>query len=143
VIAVARAAGSTPVELETDDRLPELRGDPMLLREALVNLVTNAVEACAGGGRVSVTAIVRPVGSAPVLEIAVRDTGPGIPERELARVTAPGYTTKESGSGLGLAVAERVVAAHRGRLLIDSEVGRGTTVTALLPFDLPGVGYPE
>jgi signal transduction histidine kinase len=143
VVAAARAAGTTPVDLEAGDPLPELRGDRMLLREALLNLVANAVEACAGGGRVTVSAVVRPVGSAPVLEIAVRDTGPGISERELARVTAPGYTTKESGSGLGLAVAERVVAAHRGRLLIDSEVGRGTAVTALLPFDLPGVGYPE
>lgn len=146
VVAAARADSAIPVELDVADGLPELRGDHMLLREALLNLVANAVEACDSddaGGRVSVTAVVRSVGSAPVLEIAVRDSGPGIPERELARVTAPGFTTKESGSGLGLAVAERVVAAHRGRLLIDSEVGRGTSITALLPFDLPGVGYSQ
>ncbi len=140
VVGLASAAsvtGSVPVELRLAPGLPDLRGDRLLLREALHNLVANAVEACAdGGGRVSVGA--RPVasGGAPVVEIEVVDTGPGIPPADLPRLFSPGFTTKKSGSGIGLAVAERAVEAHHGRILIDSEVGRGTRVTVLLPTDL-------
>jgi len=137
VVAQASAAGGVPVELRLAPGLPDLRGDRLLLREALHNLVANAVEACAeGGGQVSVSA--RPVasGGAPVVEIAVVDTGCGIPPADLPRLFSPGFTSKQSGSGIGLAVAERAVEAHQGRILIDSEVGRGTRVTVLLPTDL-------
>ncbi|HKE16157.1 MAG TPA: ATP-binding protein [Kofleriaceae bacterium] len=136
--SAASSAGAVPVELKLAPGLPDLRGDRLLLREALHNLIANAVEACAevGGGRVAVGA--RPVasGGAPVIEIEVVDTGPGIPPADLPRLFSPGFTTKKSGSGIGLAVAERAVEAHHGRILIDSEVGRGTRVTVLLPTDL-------
>jgi two-component system, NtrC family, sensor histidine kinase HydH len=135
--SAASSAGAVPVELKLATGLPDLRGDRLLLREALHNLIANAVEACAdGGGRVSVRA--RPVasGGAPVIEIEVVDSGPGIPPADLPRLFSPGFTTKKSGSGIGLAVAERAVEAHHGRILIDSEVGRGTRVTVLLPTDL-------
>ncbi len=135
--SAASSAGAVPVELKLATGLPDLRGDRLLLREALHNLIANAVEACAdGGGRVSVGA--RPVasGGAPVIEIEVVDSGPGIPPADLPRLFSPGFTTKKSGSGIGLAVAERAVEAHHGRILIDSEVGRGTRVTVLLPTDL-------
>jgi signal transduction histidine kinase len=68
----------------------------------------------------------------------VADSGPGIPRSELGRIFVPGYTTKDTGSGVGLAIAERVVAAHHGRILVDSEEGKGTTVTVILPTDLGG-----
>ena len=64
------------------------------------------------------------------------DSGPGIPPADLPRLFSPGFTTKKSGSGIGLAVAERAVEAHHGRILIDSEVGRGTRVVVFLPTDL-------
>ena len=139
VVALASAAppaGSVPVDLKLATGLPDLRGDRLLLREALHNLVANAIEACADGGRVSVGA--RPVasGGAPVIEIEVVDSGTGIPPADLPRLFSPGFTTKPSGSGIGLAVAERAVEAHHGRILIDSQVGRGTRVTVLLPTDL-------
>ncbi len=119
--------------------LPDLRGDRMLLREALLNIVSNAVEACAErGGRVDVEVRRSSSGGTPIVEIEVADTGPGIARADLARVFAPGFTTKESGSGVGLAIAERVVIAHHGRILLDSEVGRGTRVTVMLPSDLGG-----
>jgi signal transduction histidine kinase len=111
----------------------------MLLREALLNIVSNAAEACSQtGGAVQVAA--RPVnsGGAPAIEVVVADSGPGIPRSELGRIFVPGYTTKETGSGVGLAIAERVVAAHHGRILVDSEEGKGTTVTVILPTDLGG-----
>ncbi|HWM87609.1 MAG TPA: ATP-binding protein [Kofleriaceae bacterium] len=137
VVGQASAAGAVPVDLKVATALPDLRGDRLLLREALHNLVANAVEACAeGGGRVAVGARSVASGGAPVVEIEVVDTGPGIPPADLPRLFSPGFTTKKSGSGIGLAVAERAVEAHHGRILIDSEVGRGTRVTVLLPTDL-------
>jgi len=111
----------------------------MLLREALVNLVHNAADAAERTeGHVAVS--VRPVTttSAPAVEIVVADTGPGIPKSELPRIFVPGYTTKETGSGVGLTIAERVVTAHHGRIQIDSEEGRGTQVIVVLPSDLGG-----
>jgi signal transduction histidine kinase len=132
-----------PVELRPAPGLPDLRGDRLLLREALHNLIANAVEACAGvGGRVTVSARSVASGGAPVVEISVSDTGPGIPPADLPRLFSPGFTTKPTGSGIGLAVAERAVEAHQGRILIDSEVGRGTRVTVLLPTDLAAFAGP-
>ena len=136
--AVAEQFG-VDIDSTVSSGLPDLRGDRMLLREALVNIVCNAVEACAGnGGRVAV--IVRAVnsGGTPIIEIEIDDSGPGILRSDLSRVFAPGFTTKETGSGVGLAIAERVIAAHHGRILLDSEPGRGTRITVMLPSDLGG-----
>lgn len=137
VVAQAAQAASVPVDLRVAPGLPDLRGDRLLLREALHNLVANAIEACSeAGGRVSVAARTVASGGAPVLEIEVSDSGPGIPPADLPRLFSPGFTTKKTGSGIGLAVAERAVEAHHGRILIDSEVGRGTRVVVFLPTDL-------
>src|SRR5690606_34268361 len=117
--------------------MPDLRGDRVLLREALLNIISNAAEASeATGGRVDVSA--RATGATPTIEIEIADTGPGIPRADLGRVFAPGFTTKESGSGIGLAIAERVVSAHHGRIRVDSEPGQGTRVIVVLPCDLGG-----
>jgi signal transduction histidine kinase len=142
VVAAAGDKSPTPIELAMPAALPDLRGDRVLLREALLNLVDNAAEACAstGGEAARVTVSVRAVsaGGAPAVEVVVADTGPGIPRAELGKIFVPGYTTKETGSGVGLTIAERVVAAHHGRILVDSEEGRGTLVTVVLPTDLGG-----
>jgi signal transduction histidine kinase len=139
VVEAASAKSSVPVALCTAGALPDLRGDRMLLREALLNIVSNAAEACAGsGGEVEVSARVVTTGSTPIIEIEVADSGPGIARADLGRIFAPGFTTKETGSGVGLTIAERVVTAHNGRILVDSEAGRGTRVTVVLPTDLGG-----
>ncbi len=139
VIEAATAQNAVAIELNVPVGLPELRGDRVLLREALLNIVSNAAEAAReGAGRVEVAARAMAPGATPMVEIVISDTGPGIPRTELGRVFAPGFTTKESGSGLGLAIAERVVSAHYGRILVDSEPGRGTRVVMILPCDLGG-----
>jgi signal transduction histidine kinase len=135
VVEAAAARTAAGIQLVLASGLPDLRGDRMLLREALLNIVSNAGEA---SDAVVVTARTISAGAAPVVKIDVADSGDGIPRADLARVFAPGFTTKESGSGIGLAIAERVVAAHHGRIALDSEVGRGTRVTVLLPSDLGG-----
>ena len=145
VVAAQARTQQIPIALETAAGLPDVRGDRMLLREALLNVVSNAAEACAAGTghgevHVRVRAIVAPGSStAPLVELVVSDTGPGIPRAHLSRLFVPGFTTKETGSGVGLAIAERVVAAHHGRITVDSEEGRGTTITITLPTDKTGL----
>jgi signal transduction histidine kinase len=145
VVAAQARTQQVPIALETAAGLPDVRGDRMLLREALLNVVSNAAEACAaaaGHGEVAVRvrAIAAPGGgTAPLVELVISDTGPGIPRAHLSRLFVPGFTTKETGSGFGLAIAERVVAAHHGRITVDSEEGRGTTITITLPTDKTGL----
>jgi signal transduction histidine kinase len=143
VVAAQARTQQIPITLEQAAALPDVRGDRMLLREALLNIVSNAAEACVGvGGSVAVRvrAIPAPGASAaPLIEVVVLDTGPGIPRAHLGRLFVPGFTTKETGSGVGLAIAERVVSAHHGRITVDSEEGRGTTITVTLPSDHAGV----
>ena len=144
VVAAAQARSQqVAIALDTAAGLPDVRGDRMLLREALLNVVSNAAEACAtahGEVAVRVRAIAAPGGSAaPLVELVVSDTGPGIPRAHLNRLFVPGFTTKETGSGVGLAIAERVIAAHHGRITVESEEGRGTTITITLPTDKTGL----
>ncbi len=143
VMAAQARTQQVPISLETIAGLPDVRGDRMLLREALLNVISNAAEACAtGGGEVSVRvrALASPGSStAPLVEVVVSDNGPGIPRAHLGRLFVPGFTTKETGSGVGLAIAERVVSAHHGRITVDSEEGRGTTITITLPTDKSGL----
>ena len=139
VVEAARARSSVTIDTSIVGALPDLRGDRLLIREALLNIVSNAAEACTeADGSVLVTARAATGGSTPLVEIEVIDTGAGIPRADLNRVFVPGFTTKETGSGVGLAIAERVITAHHGRILIDSEEGRGTRVTVVLPTDLGG-----
>jgi signal transduction histidine kinase len=126
------------ITIEQAAGLPDVRGDRMLLREALMNIVSNAAEACASGGEVFVRLRALPPsgGGAPLVEIEIADTGPGIARAHLGRLFVPGFTTKETGSGVGLAIAERVITAHHGRIAVDSTEGQGTTVTLTLPTDV-------
>jgi signal transduction histidine kinase len=143
VIAAQARSQQVSIGLEQAAGLPDVRGDRMLLREALLNVISNAAEACAvHGGAVAVR--VRSIASpgattSPLVEVVVDDTGPGIPRSHLGRLFVPGFTTKETGSGVGLAIAERVVSAHHGRITVDSEEGRGTTITITLPTDTHGL----
>lgn len=142
VVAAQARTQHVPIALETAAALPDVRGDRMLLREAMLNVISNAAEACAPlGGEVAVRvrAVASPSGGAPIVEVVVADTGPGIPRAHLGRLFVPGFTTKETGSGVGLAIAERVVAAHHGRITVDSEEGRGTTISITLPTDKSGL----
>ncbi|HEY3802045.1 MAG TPA: ATP-binding protein [Kofleriaceae bacterium] len=145
VIAAQARLQQIQITLELNGSMPEVRGDRMLLREALLNVVSNAAEACAHsprGGEVFVRAraIATPgSSSAPIVEVVVADSGPGIPRAHLGRLFVPGFTTKETGSGVGLAIAERAVSAHHGRITVESEEGQGTTITITLPTDKHGL----
>jgi signal transduction histidine kinase len=146
VIAAQARLQHVPITLELHGAVPEVRGDRMLLREAMLNVVCNAAEACAQQAQVSGDVVVRAraiagpgASTAPIVEVVVADTGPGIPRTHLGRLFVPGFTTKETGSGVGLAIAERAVSAHHGRITVESEEGRGTTITITLPTDKHGL----
>jgi PAS domain S-box-containing protein len=119
-------------ELGTEVR-PVL-ADRQQLRQVFLNLLTNALDAMPQGGMLTLR--VYPTQSGRI-GIEVTDTGVGIPEEQLPRVTEPFFTTKEEGkgTGLGLAICKRIVQEHGGSLAVESAVGRGTTVRVELPAE--------
>jgi len=119
------------VKVAVDPTVPRFAFDRDQLTQVLWNVALNGVEAMNGRGRLSME-VGRQNGD---VVLAVSDTGHGISRDRLARVFEPFYTGKPNGSGLGLTIAERIVAAHGGRIEIDSEPGRGTRVTMLFPLE--------
>jgi signal transduction histidine kinase len=119
------------VKVAFDPALPRFAFDRDQVTQVLWNVALNSVEAMNGRGRLSVE-VARRNGD---VALAVSDTGPGISPEDLPRVFEPFYSGKAKGSGLGLTIAERIVAAHGGRIEIDSEPGRGTRVTLLFPLE--------
>ena len=117
------------VSLHLADGLPEVSADSRLLRLALMNLLRNAVEAMAEGGRLRVKTC-RQNGAVAIL---VSDTGPGIAPADTDRIFEPFFSTKESGAGLGLSLTRQVVAKHGGVIDCESMMGMGTTFVVRLP----------
>ncbi|HYZ21883.1 MAG TPA: ATP-binding protein [Rhodopila sp.] len=131
------------LELSVEDDLPVVRGDADQLEQVLQNLLDNALKYGRDGGTIGLRvglAHPRPPGpSRPGLTIAVADQGAGIPKEHLPRLTERFYRVNKGrsramgGTGLGLAIVKHIVNRHRGQLLIDSEEGKGTTVSIWLP----------
>jgi two-component system sensor histidine kinase HydH len=122
--------GSVRLRKETAAPLPPVEGDPELLKQMLLNLVMNAIQAMPGGGEVSVSAALQD----NCMSIRVRDQGCGIPSDVRDKVFDPFFTTKESGTGLGLPVAHQIVEQHGGILRAEANPDRGMTFCALLPL---------
>jgi PAS domain S-box-containing protein len=121
-----------PVNIEVTlkiDSAFEFKTDPTLIRRAITNLITNAVQAMPKGGKLEVTA----AQSDTETVITICDTGTGIPDEVKPKLFTPMMTTKAKGQGLGLAVVKRLVEALKGTITFDSEVGVGTTFTIKLP----------
>ena len=128
--------------LSLDPSIPPILGDENLLTRLFLNLIKNAAEAIDKKGRVEISSKVasdyhlqnpgrRPV---PLIVVEIHDSGRGIPADDLEKVFTPFYTTKNRGSGLGLATCQKIVDSHQGFLRVDSTVGEGTTVSVSLPF---------
>ena len=112
--------------------LPKIRGNHNQLQEVILNLILNACQAMGEerGGRIEVVAA-RLDGE---VELRISDTGPGIPRSKLSKIFDPFYTTKHSGTGLGLFVSQRIIHAHNGTIEVRSIEGEGTTFTIRLPI---------
>jgi signal transduction histidine kinase len=119
------------VKVVVDPAVPRFAFDRDQVTQVLWNVALNGVEAMNGRGRLSLE-VARRNGD---VALAVTDTGPGIPRERLDQLFQPFASGKPDGSGLGLSIAERIVAAHGGRIEIDSEPGRGTRVTLLFPLE--------
>jgi two-component system sensor histidine kinase HydH len=114
---------------DLEERLPSLLVDRDLVLQALLNILLNAVEAMEPDGELRI----RLADSSGWVELAIQDTGCGVPPEHLGRLFDPFFTTKQQGTGLGLAIAHRAIQAHDGEIIIDSTPDMGTTVTIRLP----------
>lgn len=124
------------VEPQFAPDVPPIHADRQQLRQVFLNLFTNAADAMPEGGRL-IPRVRRGElpGGIPAVVVEVEDTGVGIPPELLPRVFEPFFTTKEEGkgTGLGLAICRRIIDQHRGKIEVDSQVGRGTTFRLWLP----------
>ena len=109
------------------------------IRQVVWNLLNNARQAMKSGGVIRVTLLAMDNGSRPLMELSVQDEGAGISEEVQQRIFEPFYTTKERGTGLGLAVVHQIIEDHDGHISLESEEGVGTTFRVLLPLSLPPV----
>src|SRR5437773_185581 len=144
ILSDPAARGGVDLGAQVDPAIPALEADADRFRQVLINLVDNAIKYTSGGGRVCVrAAAARGAEHEGMVEIAVEDTGVGIPAQDLPRLTErffrvdKGRSRALGGTGLGLAIVKHIVQAHGGELGITSAVGRGTTVRVLWPAAAP------
>jgi signal transduction histidine kinase len=127
--------GAIEIVRQFDESIPPLRADPGLLHQAFLNVLVNARQAMAQGGRLTLRTELSAAGC--TVRVLISDTGIGIAPEHLGRVFQAFFTTKSRGTGLGLAIAARAVEQHGGRITVASEPGRGSTFTIALPVDAP------
>jgi two-component system NtrC family sensor kinase len=132
------------IAMDLDRKLPPIWIDENLIKQVIMNMLVNAQHAISGGGSITVRSRRAPEamgpepGATPVpmVEIAIIDTGCGIPENDLQRIFDPFFTTKEvgKGTGLGLSVSYGIVKAHGGAIHVESKIGAGSTFRVYLPL---------
>jgi two-component system, NtrC family, sensor histidine kinase HydH len=141
VLPAAEAAG-VDCRLDAPAEVPPITADPEQLTQLFGNLALNALQAIPKGGRLTV--VVRsPDGKGDprrAVEVAVEDTGSGIPEADLPRVFEPFYTTRTKGTGLGLAICKQIAEAHGGAIRVARTGPEGTTILVTLPAEGPAHG---
>ncbi len=117
------------VKLSIDKNLPSVLLDKRHIKQALLNLIQNAMAAMPDGGTLGISAEY----SGDEARISVSDTGTGIPEELLTKIFEPYFTTKKSGTGLGLTITFKIVKEHSGDISLESKEGKGSTFTIHLP----------
>jgi PAS domain S-box-containing protein len=131
------------LEISIPIGLPEIRMDEVLMRQAIGNLLQNAMDAMPRGGDLGIRAVILDHNTEAglgtrrhrkELSLEIRDTGVGIPRDKLDKIFLPFFTTKEKGTGMGLALVHKIVLSHGGRIEVNSEEGQGTTFQILLPL---------
>jgi signal transduction histidine kinase len=125
------------VHFDAEQDVPLVRMDPAHLRQVVMNLVRNAVEAMDSKGNITVV-VQRKVSGPLMAEIVVRDSGPGIDAKLVPKLFTPFVTTKAQGTGLGLAISQRLVSGAGGRIELRTQSGRGTTFVIAIPAAVEG-----
>lgn len=123
------------VEILEHKPIGRIGGDPVLLRQAIDNLVNNAVQAMPSGGLLTIALELATESKRQTVQVVISDTGEGMDTVVRKRALDPFFTTRPAGTGLGLAIVARVVDAHGGQLTIRSAPGAGTEVAMVLPVD--------
>ncbi|KAA5605302.1 two-component system sensor histidine kinase AtoS [Roseospira marina] len=134
MVFLAQGRSEARIELDLADDMPEIDADGEALKQALLNLIINALQAIDAEGSVTITT--RRQGADRVT-ITVRDDGVGLSPQNLEKVFDPFFSTKPEGTGLGLAMVHRIIASHDGSIRLDSTEGKGTVVTIVLPITAP------
>ncbi|EYF00405.1 ATP-binding protein [Chondromyces apiculatus] len=151
VLSTERLDDDLVVDSVLDPSLPRVGIDPEQLRQVLMNLFRNAVQAMKGRGKVVVSTRVRfgrgtrsgsGAADEPFVELTVADNGPGISQKVLESIFLPFFTTKEKGTGLGLAISQRIVQGAGGRIEVRSYEGKGSTFAVILPAVTDALGTP-
>jgi signal transduction histidine kinase len=122
-------AGRITIETHVPDTLPQVVVDRNLLSRALTNIIENALHAMPGTGTLTITAAATP----STVTLTLTDTGTGMDAEALRRIFEPYFSTKATGTGLGLTIARRNVELSGGRISVASAPGQGTTVRIELP----------
>ena len=135
------------ITTDLDPQLPQIWGDADLIKQVVMNILVNAQQAIEGAGTITVvtrtyvakTSQQNDEPRTPMVELAIKDTGCGIPEANMQRIFDPFFTSKEvgKGTGLGLSVSYGIVKAHGGEIKVASVLGQGTTFRILLPVMSP------
>ncbi|MDR1955410.1 MAG: PAS domain S-box protein [Treponema sp.] len=116
--------------LDLAEELPRIDFDERFMKQALLNLIKNAIAAMPSGGALRVST---EPGDAEII-IKICDTGIGIPEKNLSKIFEPYFTTKETGSGLGLTLVFKIIREHQGEITVKSKAGEGTCFSITLPI---------
>jgi PAS domain S-box-containing protein len=119
--------------IQCEEQLPPIECDENQLKQVFINVIKNAMDAMPEGGHVRIS-VSFDSGSGRLC-VKIKDDGPGIDEKVAARLGEPFFTTKATGTGLGLMICKRIIAGHGGTLSIGSTLGAGTTVTIMLPLE--------
>jgi PAS domain S-box-containing protein len=146
VNTVSDMSGLVDVGINVEEGLPDVQGDQVLLRQAVLNIMKNAVEAMPGGGSLKVDARAVDAGTEEgvtlhpgrFIRLDFTDTGAGIPRDALAKIFTPFFSTKGRGTGLGLALVQKILVYHGGRATVKSAEGAGTTFRVYLPVAAAG-----
>lgn len=128
------------LELDLDEELPAIQADGEQMKQVILNLVLNGLDASRSGTEPIVIAT-RHLPERACIELRVRDRGCGIPAEDLERIFIPFFTTKQNGTGLGLAVCHRIVMNHGGTIHPESRVGVGTEFVIQLPVQQKDYAY--
>ncbi|MBI4178810.1 PAS domain-containing protein [bacterium] len=122
------------LDLALDDAIPEVMIDVSEMKQVILNLYQNALQAMKTNGKLTVySGLVEDAVGASYVQVRIADSGCGIPKQHLEKVFAPFFTTKTEGTGLGLSIVHRIIEEHKGRITVDSVEGEGTTFTIWLP----------
>ncbi|MBF0505680.1 MAG: ATP-binding protein [Nitrospirae bacterium] len=129
---VVRSMGDTEAEIKFMPCEPlTIKGDKTLLRQAVMNLLQNALQA---GDRIRIDIEKADLSGREGVSIAIKDNGQGIPKTDINKIFLPFYTTKSSGSGIGLALVQKIALAHGGSTSVNSKEGKGSTFRLYLPL---------